>query len=451
MSERPMPPRDFLWGVAASAYQIEGAVNEDGRGRSIWDDFCHTPGTVEAGDTGDVACDHYHRYPEDIALMADLGVNAYRFSIAWPRVEPDGDGRPNPKGVAFYDRLVDALLERGIEPLSTLYHWDLPSALEARGGWRSRDTAARFAAYAERMTAALGDRVGLWITHNEPWCAAQLGHAAGEHAPGMRNALAATRVAHHLLLSHGLAYDAMKALRPNVTVGVALNLPPFDAPDDAAENLAAARLADGLQNRWYLDPLLRGTYPEDVRAYLARRGAWPDLDLADLARVGGRCDFLGVNYYNPVHVRAGDGGPDPDVVEVPQRPPLTEMGWEVEPDGLRRILVRLATDYPGVPLYITENGAAYPDAPGAAGAIHDPDRIDYLKRHVAAMQGAMAAGVPVRGFFYWSLLDNFEWAFGYSKRFGLVAMGPSLERQPKDSFYTYRDLIAAARSGTVMR
>lgn len=450
MSGRPAAHRDFLWGVAASAYQIEGAVREDGRGRSIWDDFAHTPGTVETGDTGDVACDHYHRYREDVALMADLGVNAYRFSIAWPRVEPDGDGRPNPPGIDFYSRLVDALLERGIEPVPTLYHWDLPSALEARGGWRSRDTAQRFAAYGERMATALGDRVRLWITHNEPWCAAHLGHAVGLHAPGMRDALQATLVGHHLLLSHGLAYDAMKSARQDITVGATLNVCPFDAPGGGAENLAAAYLADGLQNRWYLDPLLRGAYPEDVRAYLVRRGAWPDIDLADLDRIGGRCDFLGINYYNPGHVRAGEGA-EGDVLDLPQRPPLTDMGWEVDPDSLRRLLVRVAADYPGVALYITENGAAYPDTADAAGAIHDPDRISYLKRHVAAMQEAMAAGVPVRGYFYWALLDNFEWSLGYSKRFGLVAMGPALERRPKDSFAAYHDLISAARAGAGMR
>lgn len=404
--------RDFLWGVSASAYQIEGAAREDGRGPSIWDEFAHSPGKTFGGHTGDVACDHYHRYREDVALMARLGVNAYRFSIAWPRVEPAGDGHENPLGTDFYSRLVDALLERGITPVPTLYHWDLPSALEAKGGWRSRDTAVRFAAYAERMARCLGDRAAMWITHNEPWCQAYLGHEVGMHAPGMRDPVAAFQATHHLLLSHALAYDAMKATRPALGIGVAFNPAPFDTPGDDPADAAAVRLADGLRNRLYLDPLLAGRYPADVLEHLERTVGLRPPDPADVARMGGRCDFVGVNYYNPEHVQR----PGPGEVafhSLPQRPPLTDMGWEVDPDGLSRLLTRLARDYPGVPLYVTENGVAYPDAVGADGRVHDPDRVRYLVAHVGALERAIAQGVPVRGYFYWSLLDNFEWQLGY--------------------------------------
>jgi beta-glucosidase len=446
LAGHPSLPPGFVWGVAASAYQIEGAAREDGRGPSIWDDFAHAPGNVARGESGDVACDHYHRYRDDVALMADLGVDAYRFSVAWPRVEPDGDGRENPAGLDFYHRLVDALLERGITPVPTLYHWDLPSALEARGGWRSRDTAGRFAAYAARVVRALGDRTRMWITHNEPWCQAYLGHETGVHAPGMRDPRAAFQVAHHLLLSHGLACDAMKAIRPDLAIGVALNPAPFDAPSDSPEDAAAVRRADGLRNRWYLDPLVHGRYPEDVVEDLSTTLGLAPFDGADLAQIGGRCDFLGVNYYNPVHVarpEPGDGG----FRSLPQRPPLTDMGWEVDPDGLRRLLRRLGVDYPGVPLYVTENGAAYPDAAGEDGRIHDEDRVRYIAEHVASLRQAVAEGTDVRGYFYWSLLDNFEWQLGYAVRFGLVAVGPDLGRRPKDSYEAYRRLIAAARAG----
>jgi beta-glucosidase len=446
LGEHQALPRDFLWGVAASAYQIEGAARDGGRGSSIWDDFSHMPGKVAHGHSGDVACDHYHRYLEDVHLMAELGVNAYRFSIGWPRVEPEGDGRENPEGMDFYSRLVDALLERGIVPVPTLYHWDLPSALEARGGWRDRDTAQRFAAYAERMASQLGDRAKVWITHNEPWCQAVLGHGVGVHAPGMKDPKAAIGVAHHLLLSHGLAHDAMKANRPDLAVGLAVNPAPFDSPGDQPEDLAAVRLADGLQNRWFIDPLVHGRYPEDVAEHLAQAYGVGPFDPRDLRRIGGRCDFLGINYYNPAHVeRPGPG--DNGYRTLPQRPPLTQMGWEVEPDGLTRLLTRLGRDYPGLPLYVTENGVAYPDRVGRDGRVHDADRIRYLTDHVGALRQAVAAGAPVRGYFYWSLLDNFEWQFGYTMRFGLVAMGPGLERQPKDSFDAYRGLIADARAG----
>jgi beta-glucosidase len=445
MDRRSSEP-GFLWGVATSAYQIEGAVDADGRGRSIWDDFCREPGRVTGGACADVACDHYHRYREDVALIAALGANAYRFSIAWPRIEPAGDGREEPAGLAFYDRLIDELLAHAVVPFPTLYHWDLPSALEARGGWRERDTALRFAAYAERVVRRLGDRVPAWTTHNEPWCAAHLGHAEGVHAPGLRDRRTSLTVAHNLLRSHGLAYDAIKAVAPGAAVGLVANPMPFDTPGTDAADHAAVTLADGLQNRWYLEPLRRGAYPEDVRAHLAANGDLPDLDESELAGVAGRLDFLGVNYYNPGHVAAARSPGEGPFRVLPQRGPLTRMGWEVDPDGLTRLLLRLRADLGDVPLYVTENGVALADVPGRDGRVHDRERAAYLADHVAAMDRAVAAGADVRGYFHWSLLDNFEWQFGFSMRFGLVALGPRLERLPKDSYYAYRDLIARRRA-----
>jgi beta-glucosidase len=374
--------------------------------------------------------------------MAELGVGAYRFSLAWPRIEPLGDGREERAGLDFYDRLVDGLLERGIAPMVTLYHWDLPSALEAKGGWRSRDTAERFAAYAHRSVGRLGDRVKLWITHNEPWCSAYLGHWTGVHAPGLRDPKAAVVAAHHLLLSHGLAYAALKTARPDIAVGVSLNMAPFSPGDDRPEAVLAAQLADGMQNRWFLDPLTGRGYPEDVRAHLASRLDLPDLPDEDLKTIA-RLDFLGLNYYNPERVTAD---PEHGYRALPPRPPLTQMGWEVEPDGLWRLLTRVAADHPHLPLYVTENGVAFPDRVEDGGRVRDRARIRYLEDHVDAMRRAMVDGADVRGYFYWSLLDNFEWQLGYGPRFGLVALGPDLERLPKDSFAAYRDLIARAKS-----
>ncbi len=443
------PP--FRWGVATSAYQIEGAVAADGRAPSIWDTFCQRPGRIEDGSNATVACDHYHRVQADLALMQWLGVDAYRFSIAWPRVVPAGTGAVNGAGLDFYDRLVDGLLGRGITPVATLYHWDLPQALEDRGGWRVRETAHAFAVYAEVAARRLGDRVKVWVTHNEPWCVAFLGHAHGVHAPGRQDPKEALRVAHHLLFSHGLAAGALRARVPDAEIGLAhLYLHAEPASESAADAEACWRL-DGTFNRWFLDPLYGRGYPEDILAHYQNLGQMDTFVRAgDLEAIATPTDFLGVNYYTRGLARS-DQVPDAD--NLPRRPEAptearTDMGWEVYPAGLEAALVRLATDYAPKALYVTENGAAYADGPDAAGEVRDARRVAYLEAHLSRVAAARAAGVPVRGYFAWSLLDNFEWAFGYSKRFGLVHV--DFERQvriPKDSAHWFKRAIAAAKNG----
>ena len=446
-------PDGFAWGTATASYQIEGAVDEDGRSPSIWDTFSHTPGRVDNGDTGDVADDHYHRYQEDVQLMADLGTGWYRFSLAWPRLQPGGEGSLNEAGVDFYSRLVDALLARGITPWVTLYHWDLPQALQDRGGWPARDTAERFAEYAAAVYERLHDRVRHWTTLNEPWVSAFLGHATGRHAPGIQDPEAALRAAHHLMLGHGLAIDAMRARGDRDSVfGITLNVSPVAAAgDDPADADAdAARRADGLTNRIFLDPLLRGGYPQDVLD--AVRGVTDGAHVhdGDAERICVPLDFLGINYYYRTVVRAGTGEQptpwvgNPDIERVERGLPQTEMGWEIDPDGLYDFLTRVARDYPGVPLYVTENGAAFADSKAADGAVHDPERIDYLDAHFRAAHRAIADGVDLRGYFVWSLMDNFEWSFGYSKRFGLIHVDyETLERTPKDSARWYAQVTRA--------
>jgi len=441
-------PEGFRFGVATAAYQIEGAWNEDGRGESIWDRFCRRPGAVLNGDTGDVACDHYHRWRGDLDLMAAMGIESYRFSIAWPRVQPDGRGALNPRGVAFYRRLVEGLLRRGIEPVATLYHWDLPQARQEAGGWVARDTAERFAEYAALMGDALGDVVSQWITHNEPWVVAFLGHAEGTKAPGIRDWPTALRVSHHLLLSHGLAVDALRAHGgPDTQVGLTLNLAPARPASSSEDDRAAAVRMDGYMNRWFLDPVLRGRYPEDITALYERRfGPLRDLRDGDLAVTSRPIDFLGVNYYFPMRVEC-----DPAIVPIgarqpPPVTPTTAMGWEVDGNGLHEILVRLTRDYPPLPVYITENGAAYPDPAPEVGVVEDPDRVAYLQQHLAALERAAADGVDVRRYYAWSLLDNFEWEHGYAMRFGLVYVDFETQRRfPKRSGLWYRDHIARAR------
>ena len=449
-------PAGFRWGAATAAYQIEGAAREGGRGPSIWDTFSHTPGKVLGGDTGDVAVDHYHRYAEDVALMVDLGLTAYRFSISWPRVQPSGSGEFNEEGLDFYRRLVDALLEAGIEPWPTLYHWDLPQPLEDAGGWPERETAHRFAEYAAHVHAALGDRVRHWTTVNEPWCAAFLGYASGEHAPGRREPAASLQAAHHLLLAHGLAVEAMRARTPDNRFGAAVNLYAISAASDDPADADAARRIDGLQNRLFLDPLLLGRYPTDVLEDVAPLGFTPPDD--DLAVIGRSCDQLGINYYSR-HTVAGTPGeatqtasspfsthspwPGSDHVRfVPSGRPVTGMGWDIDADGLHEVLTRVHREYPEVPLYITENGAGYDEAPDPDGTIQDEGRIAYLDEHLRACHRAIADGVPLRGYFTWSLLDNFEWAWGYSKRFGLVHVDYATQRRvPKESARWYAEVI----------
>lgn len=453
-------PADFLWGTATAAYQIEGAAWEDGRTASIWDTFSRVPGAVVDGDTGDVACDHYHRMPEDVALMAAHGIGSYRFSVSWPRVRPDA-GPVNPAGLAFYDRLVDELLAHDIAPWLTLYHWDLPQALQDAGGWAARDTAHRFAEYAVSVHEALGDRVPTWTTLNEPWCSAFLGHASGAHAPGHQDPAEAMRALHHLLLGHGLATQALRE-RGATGLGITLNLTVADPQDPTdPEDLDAARRIDGLHNRVFLDPLLRGSYPQDVLDDTASLG-WTDVVLdGDLETISAPIDVLGVNYYRGdlVSGRVEPGsdpghntqdGPTPfvcaDHVGFPSRDlPRTDMDWVIQPEGLTRLLLRVAEDYPGVPLVVTENGAAFPDVVDADGEVRDADRVEFVDHHLRAVHDAITQGADVRGYFVWSFLDNYEWAFGYAKRFGIVRVDyDTLVRTPKDSARYYAEV---ARSG----
>ncbi|HWQ15121.1 MAG TPA: GH1 family beta-glucosidase [Roseiflexaceae bacterium] len=436
-------PKDFLWGAATAAFQIEGATKEDGRGESIWDRFCATPGKVLNGDTGDPACDHYHRWREDIALMKDLGLQAYRFSIAWPRIIPDGTGQVNQRGLDFYDRLVDGLLEAGIQPYATLYHWDLPQALQDRGGWASRDTAHAFARYADVTARRLGDRVKGWITHNEPWCASILSYWIGEHAPGLKNG-PALEAAHHLLLSHGLAMPAIRAAAPRAEAGITLNFSPAHPASDSEADVAAARRHDGFFNRWFADPLFKGSYPEDMVALYARLGAAAPVQPGDMETIAAPIDFLGVNYYNRAVIQDDPGGPGLSYRSLRPEGEYTHMDWEVYPDALRELLVRLHRDYAPAKMYITENGAAYPDELSPDGRVHDAARTRFLERHFAATHQAIAEGAPVAGFFVWSLMDNFEWAWGYSRRFGIVYVDYETQRRtPKDSAHYYRGVIAA--------
>ena len=448
-------PRGFELGVATAAYQIEGAVHEGGRGLSIWDTFSHTPGRVAGGDTGDVACDHYHRYAQDVSLMGDLGVDSYRLSVAWPRIQPEGRGAPNLAGLAFYDRLVDALLEQGIAPALTLYHWDLPQALEDVGGWRNRDTAQRFAAYAALVHDHLGDRVQRWITLNEPWCSSFLGYASGRHAPGAQEGEGALAAAHHLLLGHGLAVAALRAdAREGQQVGITLNLQPVSAATSSLQDLAASERAQLRANLLFTDPVLEGRYPDLARPTYQGLTDFGYLHDGDLATIAAPLDFLGVNYYFPSRVRAAPYDQDDpalrtaddlgteEVISPDQE--LTAMGWPVEPSGLTRLLAWLRDTYPNLPpIYITENGRACDDVLTPEGQVDDPDRVRYLERHLRAVTDAIDAGVDVRGYYCWSLMDNFEWAEGYAKRFGLVYVDyATQQRTPKASFSWFRSLIA---------
>ncbi|HEX7299730.1 MAG TPA: GH1 family beta-glucosidase [Solirubrobacteraceae bacterium] len=436
----PTFPPGFRFGAATAAYQVEGAVHEDGRRDSIWDTFCHIPGAIDNGDTGDVACDHYHRFEQDLDLMAELGLESYRFSIAWPRVQPDGTGPLNPAGVSFYRRLVEGLLERGIEPIATLYHWDLPQALQDAGGWAERDTAQRFAEYAQHMARELGDVVETWITHNEPWVVAVLGHVEGRFAPGVRDWATGLTVAHHLLLSHGLAVDVLPG-----KVGITLNLSPSH-PAGAGDG-GAALIFDGHVNRWFLDPVFRGRYPDDmVELYEQRVGALDVVRDGDLDVIARPVDFLGVNYYFVTRVRDDPEAGPLGASMVPGRPPTTAMGWEVDPSGLHDLLVRLHREYGAPVLYVTENGAAYDDPPPSDGLVADPQRQAYLEGHIDAVARAIEDGADVRRYLAWSLLDNFEWASGYAKRFGIVHVDYATQRRTlKASGAWYRDLIARTR------
>jgi beta-glucosidase len=439
-------PNGFLWGAATSAYQIEGGVHEDDRGESIWDRFSHAPGNVANGDNGDVSTDHYRRWREDVATMAAMDLGAYRFSIAWPRLFPDGRGPFNVNGAAFYDRLVDALLDDGIVPAPTLYHWDLPAALDDEGGWLARETADRFADYATACFDLLGDRVTTWFTINEPWVASALGYRLGIHAPGHRNLAESIRASHHLLLAHGRAADRFRSGGYRGRIGIVLSLSPTYPASDTREDREAAVQSDGYTNRWFLEPVLRGTYPDDMRALFdALVGPLDYILDGDEAAIGLRNDVLGVNYYSRRIVRAATDGDLPWAV-LPSSPgtPLTDGGWEIVPECLTDLLVRLDRDYPTTPLLITENGAVYLDGPGPDGRVPDTARIRYVRDHLVAAHRALAAGVRLEGYFYWSLLDNFEWADGYRPRFGLVHVDyPTGRRILKESGRFYASVIAA--------
>ncbi|MFI7587449.1 GH1 family beta-glucosidase [Spongisporangium articulatum] len=438
-------PAGFAWGTATASYQIEGAVKEGGRSPSIWDTFSHLPGRVAGGDHGDVADDHYNRYREDVALLADLGVTHYRFSLAWPRLQPAGRGGLNPDGVDFYSRLVDELLAHDIQPWVTLYHWDLPQDLEDAGGWPARDTAYRFADYAAAVHRRLHDRIRYWTTMNEPWCSAFLGYASGVHAPGRTEPAAALAAAHHLMLGHGLGVQAMRAADPDASYGITLNLTPTVPATDSPADVDAARRVDAVSNRIFLDPILRGRYPEDLRADVEAVSDLGFVQDGDEIVTGTPLDVLGVNYYFRAAVSADEGSlryegapsawvGSEDVRQVGTGLPVTDMGWEIDPTGLYDVLTGLARDYDPIPLYVTENGAAYPDVVSPDGAVHDHERIAFLDGHFRAAARAIDDGVDLRGYFVWSLLDNFEWAYGYAKRFGLVHVDYDTQvRTPKDS------------------
>ncbi len=457
-------PAGFLWGASTSSYQIEGGADEDGRTPSIWDTFSHTPGRTERGETGDVACDHYHRYRDDVALMSELGLGAYRFSVSWSRVQPTGRGPAAQRGLDFYRSLADELLGAGITPVLTLYHWDLPQELEDAGGWPERDTALRFADYAGLVADALGDRVKMWTTLNEPWCSAFLGYGSGVHAPGRTEPLAALRAAHHLNLAHGLASTALReALPSDAQLSVSLNPAAVRPRSDSAADRDAARRIDALATRIFTGPMLHGAYDEDLLADTAGITDWSFVRDGDLACAHQPLDGICVNYYTPSVVSAVAGEreaerrdghgtsdhspwPGADRVAFHQPPGVTtEMGWSVDPGGLTELLLRFHQEAPGVPLYITENGAACADEPDGEGRVHDPERIAYVRSHLAAVHRAMEEGADVRGYFLWSLLDNFEWSYGYSKRFGIVHVDfASQRRTPKSSAHWYADV---ARTG----
>lgn len=434
-------PDDFVWGTATAAYQIEGAANEDGRGESIWDRFSHIPGNVWNNQNGDVACDHYHRYKEDVQILKEMGVKGYRFSISWPRVIPDGTGKINQKGVDFYNNLIDELLRQGIQPFVTLYHWDLPQALQDRGGWTNRDTTDYFAEYAQQMFKQYGDRVKHWITHNEPWCTSFLGHAIGVHAPGLKDFSAALLAAHNVLLSHGKAVEVFRQMGLDGKIGITLNLTPSYPASNSADDLQAATISDGFSNRWFLDPVFKGQYPDDMVKVFGTFAKIPEIQESDMKLISSNIDFLGINYYSRSLVKHN---PDAQFGVETLKPEgqYTDMDWEVYPQGLYDLLLRIKKDYGDIDLYITENGAAFKDVV-ENDQIDDIDRLNYLKKHFEKAAEAIRDGVKLKGYFVWSLMDNFEWAFGYSKRFGLIYVDYETQRRLwKKSALWYKDVIA---------
>ncbi len=437
-------PEDFIWGTATASYQIEGAWKDDGKGESIWDRFTHTPGNVKNNETGDVACDHYHRFKDDVELMADLDIMAYRFSTSWPRVLPEGTGKVNQAGLDFYSRLVDELLAHKIEPFITLYHWDLPQALQEKGGWANREIADWFHEYASVMGSGLGDRVKYWIVLNEPQIFGMLGYMTGEHAPGIKDPLKYLAVSHHINLAHGSGVSALRDNVPGGIIGTTLQIPSIQPSSDSEEDKKAARTFDGLMNRWYTDPVILGRYPEDIMEILAPLNL--PIKEGDLKRIHQPLEFIGINNYTRIFARFSADVPltnfKPDLEKRIPGAEYTEMGWEIYPDGLYEVLIRMKEEYKNPPIYITENGCALKDKL-EDGKVHDQGRIDFLKKYLAASNRAMQEGVDLRGYFVWSFTDNFEWAFGYSKTFGLVHTDyQTFKRTPKHSAYWYQEVIA---------
>lgn len=435
-------PRDFLWGVATASYQIEGAWKEDGKGESIWDRFSHNPGNVQNGDTGDVACDHYHLYPEDVKLLKELGVKTYRLSISWPRIFPEGRGEPNEKGMEFYKKLIKLLVENGITPAVTLYHWDLPQKLQDIGGWANREVADYFEQYARYCFKELGALVPIWITHNEPWVVAFVGNYQGRHAPGIKDFSTALHVSHHLLLSHGKAVKAYREMGFKGEIGITYNVSSIYPASGSKEDLAAAGRQDGFLNRWFMDPVLKGKYPEDMLDWYSTRVVLPDILPGDPEIIGTPVDFIGVNYYMPGYIKQDLEDWPLEVKGVTTGKDQTSMEWEIYPEGLYDLLVRFTKDYNGIKILITENGAAFNDIVNREGKVEDDNRLDYLYKHFAQAHKAIQDGVNLAGYYVWSFMDNFEWALGYSKRFGITYVDYKTQKRIiKKSGLWYKDVI----------
>lgn len=434
-------PDTFTWGTATASYQIEGGAHEEGRGESIWDRFARQPGKVYKQQNGEIACDHFHRYPEDVELMADLGISSYRFSFAWPRLFPE-EGKFNSEGLAFYTRLLDELDAKGITPAATIYHWDLPTWLQDKGGWTNRETVDQFVTYAKTLFDAFGSRIQSWITHNEPWCAAFLGYAFGVHAPGHTDWNEALIASHHLLLSHGKVVELYRSMGLAGEIGITLNLSPTIPASEAVEDVAAAERSDGFANRWFLDPIFKGRYPEDmVTLYKNRFGPLSFMKEGDLDTISAPIDFLGINYYSHNIVENDEKNDILGAGVISETENVTDMGWGIHPESLYDLLTRIKSDYTDIPLYITENGAAFPDV-WKDGKIEDHARIKYLHDHFAAAHRFIEEGGNLQGYYVWSLMDNYEWSFGYSKRFGIIYVDyETLERTPKESYKWYQKVI----------
>jgi beta-glucosidase len=435
-------PENFLWGAATAAYQIEGGWNEDGKGESIWDRFSHLPGKIETGEKGDMACDHYHRYEEDINLLKKLGIKSYRLSISWPRIFPNGKGEPNPKGVEFYKKVLSMLVENGITPAVTLYHWDLPQKLQDIGGWANREVADYFEQYARYMFKELGEIVPIWITLNEPWVASFVGNRWGGHAPGLTDLSTTLLVAHHMLLGHGKAVKAYREMGLKGEIGITLNMGPMYPASKTEEDKAAVLRHDGVVNRWFADPVLKGCYPEDIMDIYSKKVVLPEILPGDMEIIGTRIDFLGVNNYSRDVIKHEAGAWPTELTGVPSDNDKTEMGWEIYPEGLYDLLMRLHKDYNGIKMMITENGASFKDIVNHEGKVEDDLRLDYIYQYLAQAHRAIQDGVNLAGYYVWSFMDNFEWAFGFSKRFGIVHVDfKTLKRTIKKSGYWYSDVI----------